>query len=322
MSRMNLMEESRGAQVEGFCMVKSCAVRTDSKGASYMDMTVADAGGECAAKLWNYNIAAYGTFDPEDVVKIRATINIWKDVEQLKVERIRLATPEDNVDMSRLVPCAPEDPQKYFDYLWNLSDEFTDKDLKKLVQYFLDAFRQEILRFPAGVKLHHATRGGWLQHTCAVVRMGRAICQLYPALDRDLVTAGATLHDIGKLYELQTGKLGLATAYTPEGQLLGHINIGISLIHNAADRLDIPEETAMLLEHMLLSHHGQPEFGSPKFPMFPEAEVLSECDLLDSRLFEMFDALSTVSKGGFSDRLWALDNRQLYQHGRKGSGEN
>lgn len=77
----------------------------------------------------------------------------------------------------------------------------------------------------------------------------------------------------------------------------------------------------MLLEHMLLSHHGQPEFGSPKFPMFPEAEVLSECDLLDSRLFEMFDALSTVSKGGFSDRLWALDNRQLYQHGRKGSGE-
>ena len=154
------------------------------------------------------------------------------------------------------------------------------------------------------------------------MRMGRAICQLYPALDRDLVTAGATLHDIGKLYELQTGKLGLATAYTPEGQLLGHINIGISLIHNAADRLDIPEETAMLLEHMLLSHHGQPEFGSPKFPMFPEAEVLSECDLLDSRLFEMFDALSTVSKGGFSDRLWALDNRQLYQHGRKGSGEN
>ena len=199
MSRMNLMEESRGTQVEGFCMVKSCAVRTDSKGASYMDMTVADAGGECAAKLWNYNIAAYGTFDPEDVVKIRATINIWKDVEQLKVERIRLATPEDNVDMSRLVPCAPGDPQKYFDYLWNLSDEFTDKDLKKLVQYFLDAFRQEILRFPAGVKLHHATRGGWLQHTCAVVRMGRAICQLYPALDRDLVTAGATLHDIGKL---------------------------------------------------------------------------------------------------------------------------
>lgn len=318
MSRMLLFETCKGPQIEGFCMVKSCAVRTDSKGASYMDMVLADAGGECVAKLWNYNIGLYGAFDPEDVIKVRSVINIWKDTEQLKIERIRLATAEDNVDMSRIVPCAPGSPQEDYGYLWNLTENFKDEDLKRITQYFLTEFKSGILRFPAGVKLHHATRGGWLQHTCAVVRMGRAIAALYPdKLDEELIIAGGLLHDIGKLYELQTGKLGLATAYTTEGQLLGHINMGVSLIHSAADRLDVSQETAMLLEHMLLSHHGQPEFGSPKFPMFPEAEVLSQCDLLDSKLFEMFDALSSVSKGGFSERLWALDNRQLYQHGRK-----
>ena len=179
------------------------------------------------------------------------------------------------------------------------------------------AHKAEMLYYPAAVKLHHATRGGFLEHTLNIVSLGKAVAARYPQLDEELIVAGAILHDLGKLTELDTGKLGVASAYTAEGQLLGHINIGMAEVRAAAELLQVPEETAVLIEHMLLSHHGQPEFGSPKLPMFPEAEVLSTLDRLDAQLFEMFTALDGVVKGGFSERQWALDNRQLYQHGRK-----
>lgn len=144
---------------------------------------------------------------------------------------------------------------------------------------------------------------------------------IYPELCSDLVYAGVILHDIAKTQELEVGTVGLATAYTTEGQLLGHISMGMAMINNAAKKLNIPRETAMLLEHIMLSHHGVPEYGSPQMPMFPEAEIVSAIDTLDARLFEMFDALSAVNTGEFTDRQWALDNRRLYRHGHKFSKE-
>ena len=313
MSRMSILN-APGQQTEGFCMVKSAALRTDSKGGAYMDMVLADAGGECVAKIWNYG-PSMGMFEPEDIVKVRGTVTIWKDSEQLKIERIRQATEADQVDMSKIVPCSPQDPDAAYEILWRETEAFKDQDLKRLVQYLMKEHKREMLYYPAAVKLHHATRGGFLEHTLNIVSLGKAVAARYDHLDGELIVAGAILHDIGKLTELDTGKLGVASAYTAEGQLLGHINIGMAEVRSAAELLQVPEETAILLEHMLLSHHGQPEFGSPKLPMFPEAEVLSTLDRLDAQLFEMFTALDGVLKGGFSERQWALDNRQLYQHG-------
>ena len=152
-----------------------------------------------------------------------------------------------------------------------------------------------------------------MHHTLSVVRLAQKVAELYPWLNGELLLTGAILHDIGKLAELETGSLGLAGAYTAEGQLLGHISIGMSMIAQAAEVTMIPREKAMLVEHMILAHHGNPEYGSPKLPMIPEAEALSVCDLLDSRLFEMHAALDSVAPGGFSERLWALDNRQIYK---------
>ena len=246
-------------------------------------------------------------------MKVRGSVQIWKDNEQFKIDRIRLVQPEDGVDMSLLVPCAPFDPKAMYDELYAIAQGFQNEDLKRLVQYLLRENREQLLLFPAGVKLHHATRGGLLHHTLAVVHLAQSIADRYPWLDRELLLAGATLHDIGKLVELDTGALGLAGAYTAKGQLLGHISIGMSMIAQAAEVTMVPPETAMLLEHMLLAHHGTPEYGSPRLPMIPEAEVLSICDLLDSRLYEMRAALDGVAPGGFSERIWALDNRQLYR---------
>jgi len=312
MGKMRLVRNAFGT-TEGFCLVKSAAVRTDVKGTEYLDLVLADSEGECVAKLWNYARLTHGEYDPNDVVKVRGTVQIWKDTEQFKIDRIRHATEEDNVDMSGIIPTAPFDPQAMYDELYALAGGFQNEELRRIVSYLLRENREQLLIYPAGVKLHHATRGGLLHHTCSVVHLCERIAELYPFLNRELLLSGAILHDIGKLKELDADTLGIAGAYTTAGQLLGHINVGMTMIAAAAEITMVSEKTAMLLEHMILSHHGKPEFGSPKLPMFPEAEVLSVCDLLDSKMYEMDAALSGVSKDGFTERLWALDNRQLYK---------
>ncbi len=312
MGKMRLIRNAFGT-TEGFCLVKSAAVRTDVKGTEYLDMVLADSEGECVAKLWNYARLTHGEYDPNDVVKVRGTVQIWKDTEQFKIDRIRHATEEDDVDMSGIIPTAPFDPQAMYDELYALAAGFQDEELRRIVSYLLRENREQLLIYPAGVKLHHATRGGLLHHTCSVAHLCDKIAELYPSLNRELLLSGAILHDIGKLRELDADTLGIAGAYTDEGQLLGHINVGMTMIAAAAEITMVSKKTAMLLEHMILSHHGKPEFGSPRLPMFPEAEVLSVCDLLDSKMYEMEAALSGVSKDGFTERLWALDNRQLYK---------
>ena len=208
-----------------------------------------------------------------------------------------------------------------FDELYQCAEGFEDEDLRMLTQYILRENKAAILRYPAALKLHHAMRGGLLYHTTTMLKAARAVCAvykpLYPSLSTELVYAGIILHDVAKTQELTVGGIGLASAYSQKGQLLGHINMGMAMVERAAAELMTNEHTTMLLQHMLLAHHGVPEFGSPRPPMFPEAELVSQIDVMDSKLFEMFDALAAVPVGGFSDRQWALDNRQLYKHGHE-----
>lgn len=315
MGRMRLCSEAAGTAVEGFCLIKSVQVKTNIKGSAYLDLILADSEGEMDAKLWDYSVAQHGVFEADQVVHIRGSINIWKDAEQLKVDRMRVAADDDNVDMSRLIPCAPFDPEWMYTELYDTAQAFSDEDLRRLVQYLLRSNKETLLIAPAAVKLHHATRGGLLHHTLNILRAAKALCPLYPAIDAELVYAGAILHDIAKLVEMDMGKLGLAAGYTAAGQLVGHISMGVNMVGAACELLDIPNPLCLLMQHMILSHHSVPEYGSPRPPMFPEAEMLAELDMLDSRLYEMFDALAGVPQGGFSERVWALDNRQIYQHG-------
>lgn len=326
MGRMKLLEKVYNAsanQVEGLCIIKSVIIKSNIKGAPYLDLVLADVGGECAAKLWDYSIEQHGVYEPDTVVKVRATINIWKDEEQLKIDRIRNLKAGElaDVNMEELVPCAPMRGEEMYDKLYACASTFKDDDLRALTQYLLRENKDDLLRYPAALKLHHAVRGGLLYHTLTMLEVAKQLCavygKLYPSLSSELVYAGIILHDIAKTKELVVGSLGLATAYSPAGQLLGHINIGASMVERAAAELMTGEETKMLVEHMLLSHHGVPEFGSPRPPMFPEAELVSQIDLIDSRMYEMFDALGSIAAGGFTERQWALDNRQLYKHGHE-----
>ena len=140
---------------------------------------------------------------------------------------------------------------------------------------------------------------------------------MYPFVDQELLLSGAILHDIAKIEEFTVSSTGIASGYTAQGMLIGHLAAGAMAVDRAARRLGTPQETAMLVEHMLLSHHGDPEFGAAVRPMFLEAELLSELDLMDARIYEMAQAIQTTQPHGFSPRQWALDNRKLYHHARR-----
>lgn len=306
-------------QVEGFCLIKTVQLKVNVKGADYLDLTLADAYGEINAKLWDYQSAIHGMYSSGEIIKIRATVNLYRDAEQLKIDRIRHMREDDTVDMASIVASAPVDGEAMFNELYDFVGTFENDDLTRLTRYLMRENKDRLMKYPAALKLHHATRGGLMYHTGTMLNMAKRVVEtykpLYPELSGELVYTGIILHDIAKTSELEVGELGLATAYTAEGQLLGHISMGVSMVQQACGEIGIPKETAMLVSHMLLSHHGIPEYGSPKPPMFPEAEIVSTIDMLDARMYEMFDALESVKVHEFSERLWALENRQLYRHG-------
>ena len=303
---------------DSFYLIKSVEAKTSSKGGMYLDFVLADKNGDIPAKLWDYTPSRHGEFKPDMVVKVRGTLEKWKDRPQLRIEKLRPAEEGDGVRAGELVPCAPGDPQLMLDEITAIVRGFSDEELKTVTLMFLERGRDKLLIWPAAVKLHHAVRGGLLQHILTVARMALQACLIYPFLNRDLLLAGVILHDMAKLDEYGVSDLGVAGEYTAGGILMGHPVRGALQIELFAREAGIGDETVLLLQHMLLSHHGVPEFGSPVRPAFMEAEVLSALDTLDAKLYEMVEALGQTEKGSFSPRQWALDNRRLYNHGKTG----
>ena len=313
---MNFTPIDGSGLVDGFCLIKSIDKKTSSKGDTYLDMTLSDSEGEINAKLWRYNKATHGEYGVNDLVKIRGLITQYNGADQLKVEKIRPVTPEDGVNVSDFVKSADYSGEQMFEELYRIADGFSDGDLKKIVTAMLDDNRLALLYWPAAFKLHHAVRGGLLLHTLSIVRLAEGVCKVYPFVDRELLISGAILHDIAKLSEFMVADTGIATGYSVDGNLLGHLAMGAMVIDKYAEKLNINPKTATLLEHMVLSHHGEPEFGAAVRPMFIEAELLSELDLMDSRIYEMREAVSAAPAEDFSARVWAMDNRKLYNHTR------
>lgn len=300
---------------EGFCIIKSVDVKKTGKGLPYLDMILSDASGDISAKYWDYNPASGEKFQAGEIIKIRGTVTQYNGADQLRIERIRHAELSDSFNIEEVVKTAEYDGEAMFEELKSIALDFEDADIKKLVLYILQQNREKMLYWPAAVSLHHAIRGGLLYHTLSVTRLGEAVCDIYPHINRDLLLAGAILHDVAKIDEFDVSDYGTPTGYSTEGNLLGHLAKGAIIIDRAAKELDIPEEIAILLEHMVLSHHGDPEYGAAVRPMFLEAEVLSALDRLDARVYEISEASAATETGGFSGKLWALDNRRVFNHG-------
>lgn len=313
---MNFTPIDNNSLVEGFCIIKNVEKKTSSKGDSYLDMTLGDADGEINAKLWRYSPEIHGEYDANQIVKVRGTISQYNGSDQLRVERIRPASPEDNINPNDFVKSAKFSGEDMYNELFSIAENFIDADLKQIVCEILKDNRLKLLYWPAAFKLHHAVRGGLLLHTLSIVRLAEGVCKIYPFVDRELLISGAILHDIAKLCEFEVAETGIASGYSIEGNLLGHLTMGAMIINKYAENLGISKKTAMLLEHMVLSHHGEPDFGAAVRPSFIEAELLSELDLMDSRVYEMHEAVSGTEADNFSGKLWAMDNRKLYNHNR------
>ena len=310
MNPMLLSEIKRDDKFEGFLIVRSAEQRASANGKNYLDMTLADRSGSINAKMWD------GTIQPPvagSIVKVRAAGNEFNGRMQLRVEKIRAAEKKDVIDMSMLIPCAPDDPHAMLQSIVRAADRIADNDLRRITCELLDRAGDKLLTFPAAKQMHHAYRSGLLQHMTTMLRSANAILSVYPQLNASLLIAGVIIHDLAKIDEMDTDTLGLVSDYSIDGKLLGHIVRGVVNIQLAAQKTGANPAKALLLQHMVLSHHGIPEYGSPMAPKFPEAEVLNMIDTLDARLFEMDEALSRAIPGGFSEKVWGLDNRQLYR---------
>ncbi len=307
---MLLSDIRRDDRFEGFLIVRSAEQRAAASGKNYLDMTLADRSGSINAKMWD------GTVQPPlagSIVKVRATGNEFNGRMQLRVEKIRAAEKKDDVDMSSLIPCAPNDPQEMMQQVVRAADRIVDKDLRLITCELLNRAGDKLLTFPAAKQMHHAERGGLLHHTTTMLRAANAMMTVYPQLNPSLLVAGVIIHDLAKIDEMDADTLGLVADYSLDGKLLGHIVRGVVNIQAAAEKTGASKAKARLLQHMVLSHHGIPEYGSPIAPKFPEAEVLNTLDTLDARMYEMDEALSRAMPGGFSEKVWGLDNRQLYR---------
>ena len=202
-----------------------------------------------------------------------------------------------------------------FEDIYMTAQRFKDEEYRELVSRILLDNREKLLYWPAAKTNHHAYKGGLLYHVFRMMKTGEALCDIYSVLDRDLLLTGIILHDIEKLSEYESLQNGMVEKYTVQGNLIGHLVMGVNKIEKYAEELGMTTEKKMLVEHMLLSHHGQYEFGSPVLPAFPEAKALHYIDNIDAKLEMMENELQSLGEGQISDkRFFGIDNSYLYRH--------
>lgn len=316
MERCDISTLRAGEEITEFYLVRAISVKTGSNGKQYGDFLFGDSTGDITGKKWAISSdeeIMLNLIKEGDVAKIQGKIKEFNGQIQLTVTHIRKAKEEDPVEMCSLVKSAPESPEEMYDFIYDVAEGFEDQDYRKICTTLLAADKEKLLYYPAAQRNHHAELGGLLYHVKRMLMTGAKICEVYTNLNRDLVLTGVIIHDIEKLREIESNEYGVSPGYSFEGQLIGHIVQGVVVMEKLGEELDIPREKIVLMQHMILSHHYEADFGSPKKPMFPEAEVLHYLDMMDAKLFDMEDALSSTDPGEFSGKVWTLDNRRLYK---------
>ncbi len=293
---------------EGFLLARAAEQRQSANGSRYLDMTLCDKTGDVNAKMWD------GTVEPPKggaVVKVRATVQEYNGRLQLRVEKMRPTQPGDEMDVSLLMPCAPEKPEIMLKRINDVIDQMKTPELQKILRELLSAAGDKLSYYPAAQRLHHAERSGLLHHMTSMLSAAEALLTVYDFLDADLLKAGVIAHDLSKISEMISDEAGNVSDYSEEGLLLGHLVRGVAEVQAAAQRAGVSGEYVLLMEHMVISHHGTPEFGSPRAPMFPEAEALHMLDDFDAKMNEMEGVIRRTPVGAFSEKIWSLD-RRLY----------
>lgn len=305
---------ARGIDIEGFYLLKSAFPKVTVSGKPFLTAVLADESGTIEAKVWDYS-GPIGERDAGKVIKVRGSVSDYRGALQVTVDKLRLAAEDDHVDVSRLVRVAPIDRAGAYADITRLVSTLEDADYRAVCEEMLRRHEDAFRTIPAAKSVHHSFLSGLLMHTYNMLRLADFLAAQYAdSVDRSLLLAGTLLHDFGKEREFTFSELGLVTDYSTKGQLLGHLVMGAQETSEVAEMLGIPEEKSVLLQHLLLSHHGEPEFGAAVLPQCAEAELLSLIDQIDSRMEIYREALAPLKSGEFSQRIFALDNRRIYKH--------
>ncbi len=275
-------------------LVKSKEMKSKKTGEPYLALTLGDKSGDLDAKMWDHVEEVEQSFDRDDFVKVKGQVQVYRNRTQLTIHKLRRCQDEE-VDFADYFPKTTKDVEVMFEELLGIVDGIENSHLRELLMSLLldEELSAKFKQAPAAKSLHHAWLGGLLEHTLSLCKLCRLVTQHYSGLDQDLLLAGAVLHDIGKTRELSYTR---SFAYTNEGQLLGHMILELDLVREKISQIDgFPPDLKILIQHLIISHHGEHEFGSPKMPMFPEALVLHCLDNLDSKLEAMKFILRTDS---------------------------
>lgn len=294
--------------------IRNCLTRA---GKPYLSATLNDASGTVPVVVWDYS----GSLTPAnngDVVSVSGRVVRYRDLPQIQAEQLTLVVPEQISDEMRsaLVPAAPINFSECANFICSMVESIQDPQLRSLCDHLLQKHWELYTVIPAAKSVHHAFRNGLMMHTADMLVLANTlIAHNATEINRDLLICGILLHDLGKLFEFELcPSTGLVKGYTPAGNLLGHSALGVIEVAKAADALGLDPQLSLLVQHMILSHHGAPSSGAAKVPMIPEAELLHDLDLLDSRQQIYTENLKNVSPGGYSQYIPALD-RILFQHG-------
>jgi len=277
-------------------LVKEKEVRPKRNGGFYLHLLLGDRTGDLEAKAWDSPQETADLFERDDIVKVRGSMELYNDRPQLVVQRIRRCE-DGEFQEADFCPASERDPEEMVAELRGFADSVANEQVRSLLLSILNdpsvvpAFKIA----PAAMKLHHAYRHGLIEHVLSLCRLAEAVVHSYPRLNRDWLIAGAVLHDVGKIEELGTSR---RLGYTTRGQLVGHVALGLEILERHVARLpDFPVEVKSVLQHLIVSHHGEIEKGALRTPMFPEAMALSTMDLLDARLEQAWRLIDQAPAG-------------------------
>jgi 3'-5' exoribonuclease len=316
MRETSVSELKPGQEVDQVFLIRAKQIRQARNGTKYFQAELCDSTGAIAARMWDASEVLLEALGTTNFVRVRGHVEVYREQPQLILASIRPA-PAEEVDLERFLPHSPYDPAERLAKLRGVVGTVKNEHLRALLGAFLDdpEFVARFQRCPAAVSYHHATIGGLIEHTTSIAELADCIAAKYPELNRDMLITGCILHDIGKTRELAYTE---TFAYTVHGELVGHVVSGVLMIEEKARGLaDFPPELLDELRHVVLSHHGEFEFGSPKLPMTREALALHYLDNLDAKLEAVSRALEDETTG---DGVWTEHLQMLRRRFYRGAG--
>lgn len=305
-----LLDHKVGEPVDLYLFIKQSTKGVTQQGSPFMSLVLQDKSGDLEAKLWDTGEEQERLYAAAEIVRVGGEVHEYRGKNQLRIKSIRPVKAEEGITMSDLVPSAEKSKEDLMDELMQFFFEMKNPQIQRITRHLIKKHQEAFMMYPAATRNHHDYVSGLLDHVVSMLKLSKAVADLYPTLNKDLLYSGVILHDIGKVIELSGP---VAAHYTVEGNLLGHISIMVTEIAKAADELDVSGEEVMLLQHMVLSHHGKEEWGSPKRPMLPEAEMLHYIDNIDAKMNMLNRAMSKTAPGEFSERIFPLENRSFYK---------